>query len=269
MNKKLTLLVLSIMVGAVFFIVWRYYYIKSDAKPKIQIYEYDCEFSWEMKQDIPRVLRALSNEENAATTNNYTMLIENNVIPENREAKKITLVDSLSQYAHWPLLSEVKVPAGSLEVRVVIIISEDNMNVFRFCRHHQQWTGYYTGFRYINKKLIPDGDDWKFEYDRNIHPDRSLVFELTPQTSWKNVGGKVEELGILTIPYSTKQPNEKVAIYGVGYLVEINDGGQYRIYHYNNPVKQDGSEAKKFIKIMDIFRHEFYQSIPGEKWSWF
>ena len=59
------------MIGTAFFSVWRYVFNKNDAAPVKRIYEYDREFTWEMSRQVSRPVRALSREENAATTNHY------------------------------------------------------------------------------------------------------------------------------------------------------------------------------------------------------
>jgi len=278
MNKKLILLVLSIMVGAVLFCVWRYFDKKSDIISNLdenfdvfeikRIYEPDVNFTWEMSQKVFHPVRTLSSEENTATTNHYTAPPEIILIPEKWGAWNYNFIDRYSDYAHWPPLREVGVPVGSLEIRVWIS-TENTFYAFRICRHQQQWTGYYTSLLFANAMLVPDGDTWKIERDYTINPRYLLLFELKPQTSWKNLWGKVEKMGILTLPDPSTLPYKTESFYGFIYTVEINDGEQYRVYKYIDPENHDWPEAKKFNQIMNIFRQEFHQSVPREWQSWF
>ena len=269
MNKKIFIITVTIVVGVVLCCIW-FYLSNRPGTTQQHLMESDVEFSWQMTQDIPRVIRTLSKEENAATTMNYTVPPTTIIIPEgNKKMRDVDPLNAHFQDTHWPPLREVGVPAGSLEVRVWIFISEGTWHVFRLCRNHKKWSGYYTSTVYSNAKLTPDGDEWKLEYYESIHPRNKLILDLTPQTSWESFWGKVEKLGILTLPDSSTLPNENVFFYGVSYVVEINDGEQYRIYGYRNPEKQEWPEAENFNQIINTFRREFYQSLPREWRSWF
>ena len=46
-------------------------------------------------------------------------------------------------------------------------------------------------------------------------------------------------------------------IVGIGYMVETNQNGKYRIYFYSNPQNQKTNEAKQMIKIGEIIADEF------------
>jgi hypothetical protein len=44
---------------------------------------------------------------------------------------------------------------------------------------------------------------------------------------------------------------------GIGYAVEINQNGKYRIYFYSSPDKQKSEQAKQMMKIGEIIADEF------------
>ena len=78
----------------------------------------------------------------------------------------------------------------------------------------------------------------------------------------------MEGLGILTLPDSSTLPNEVGVCDGIGYVVEINDGGRYRTYCYSNPQSQIWPEAEKIIAIIKAFDDEFKHQLPTNRMSW-
>jgi hypothetical protein len=51
--------------------------------------------------------------------------------------------------------------------------------------------------------------------------------------------------------------NDKSYLDGIGYAVETNQNGKYRIYFYSNPNLQKTEEAKRMMKIGEIIADEF------------
>ena len=235
---------------------------------KRQTINLDIELTPQMEQNIPRALRILSDDENIATTLHYVPPPETFIIPKaSWEEIIFEFTDKLGAMAQWPSLRKTGLPNESLEVRVWIFIGR-SQGVLRLCRYDGKWAGFYTRAAYINAKFIRNGDKWKMEYEQDfIHPFVS-VLALTPQTNWENLWDKVEELGILTLPDSSALPSQGGAVDGVSYVVEINDGAQYRIYRYGNPKHQKYPEAEKMLQIIETLRNEFNQSLPANEPPW-
>jgi hypothetical protein len=78
------------------------------------------------------------------------------------------------------------------------------------------------------------------------------VKNLTLQPEWAETWSKLVELGILTLPDDQTLGEKAQAKEGFSYVVEINDGGQYRIYDYDTPEHQRWPEAKKMVEIAKI-----------------
>lgn len=75
----------------------------------------------------------------------------------------------------------------------------------------------------------------------------------TPKSGWKNAWQKLVEAGIFELPSS----DDKSYLDGIGYTVETNRNGKYRIYFYGNPVHQKTEEAQRMMKIGEIIADEF------------
>lgn len=159
---------------------------------------------------------------------------------------------------NWPLLWEVGVPEGSLEIR--IWMSESFASMYRLIRHDGKWTGFHADgyYKYIN--IIHYGDDnvWTTEVLIEKYNDTYPIFKLTPRTGWTSLWEKLEKLGILTLP----ELQTKAGLDGSIYIVEINDGGHYRSYKFNDPENDEEPEVRKIIDIINILREEFRNSFP-------
>jgi len=92
--------------------------------------------------------------------------------------------------------------------------------------------------------------------------DMRPLYEVFPRTDWASLWEKLETLGILTLPDASTLPNVKRFLDGITYIVEINDGGSYRTYMYNDLEHQDFSEAKQMIEIIKTLQDEFQNSMP-------
>ena len=94
---------------------------------------------------------------------------------------------------------------------------------------------------------------------RFSHYPKDKIYKLgkvnlsTPKSGWKNTWQKLVEAGILDLPNS----DDVSYIDGMGYIVETNRNGKYRIYFYSNPNLQKTEEAKRMMKIGEIIADEF------------
>lgn len=69
---------------------------------------------------------------------------------------------------------------------------------------------------------------------------------------------RLTELDLLTLPDSSKLPDENVRVRdGTSYVVEIHQGETYRTYHYSNPDYQDWPEAEKMVRIGELLEQAF------------
>jgi len=223
----------------------------------------------EEARNMPRTLRFLSEEENIATTLNYVAPPETIIIPKaSWEPIYFKGINKFSEAAKWPSLREVGVPAGSLEIRIWIEQMYNGDQVLRLCYHEDKWTGFFSNIGYQHIKHNPNFEKIKDIYDEGLLTSFLPVLALTPQTNWENLWKKVESLGILTLPDSSTLPNERIVPGSRGYIVEINDGVQYRTYHYSDPERQEWPEAGQFIQILKTLHYEFIPSLPKNEISW-
>ena len=217
--------------------------------------------------EIPRTVRMVSDEEIHASTLHYTAPPDKILIPQeyfDYFFHKYKDKDSTSK--KWKHLREVGVSAGSLEVRVAYggsFIADGG--VYRLCRNGGEWTGFFTSSDFRFYKFHHNGDEWVGVFDASAetgnHPEP--IFALTPRTDWATFWGKLETLGILTLPDDSFFDSKEIfGGEGPGYTVEINDGEHYRIYAYLNPQNLNVPEAKQIIEIIKTLQNEFQYSIP-------
>ena len=287
-KNQLFLIAIITFVAALFFIC--VYSNKND-----NIYDSNIELTPQMEQNIPRIIHVLSDEENIATTSHYVAPSEITPFPKEAirdlihvqnldpffettnepsyhdkttwESIFFQTIDRVSEAANWPPLREVGVPSGALEVRIWIGFGLSHLQALRLCRHDGKWTGFYTSEIFQFGKLIRDGDEWRMTY--TAYQPSLQILTLTPQTNWKNLWNKIKELGILTLPDASTLPNNKPVLDGVCYVIEINDGGQYRTYMYDNPDCQEHPEAVKLLQIIKTLRYEFIKSLPKNDPPWY
>jgi hypothetical protein len=226
---------------------------------------------YQAEQNIPRTLRIISDEENIATTLHYIAPPEIIIPPKALwESIYFEPINKVSEWAKWPPLREVGVPAGSLEVRIWIGFGEGWLQVLRLCCNGGEWVGFYTIEGTSHDEFLRHKDELKIDDDilLLVLDQSPQIWALTPQTNWASLWEKVEVLGILTLPDDSTLPMKPRGVDGVSYVVEVNDGGQYRTYRYKNPQLQKLPETQKMEQIIKTFRAEFIQSIPKDVMSW-
>ena len=222
-------------------------------------------------------LYAISDEETsdgeniAPTVNDVAPRITMNIPNENwvwiwfDDSEHHPGLNAMSKALKWPLLREMNVPVGSLEVRVWI--TGWNNHVLRLLRNGGEWTGFFASNKYLNFIRDDDGKWVEKDDDDTFNPATS-IFPLTPQTNWETLWKKLESLGILTLPDDSTLPKKIAVLDGISYVVEINDGKQYRTYRYGSPQSHEYPEAENIIQIIQTLREEFIQSLPKDNMLW-
>jgi hypothetical protein len=81
-----------------------------------------------------------------------------------------------------------------------------------------------------------------------------------PVIGWQGLWEKIERLGVLSLPDSSMLPPSANSFLGTPefYEVEINNGGQYRAYHYTSPASQDWPEAKVLLEIVQVLQDSLW-----------
>jgi len=221
----------------------------------------------------PRVVHVLSEEENIASCAYYVEPLEQNSITKitswasinsdehrnySRQSFYLMFSNRFSEQMNWPLLWEVGVPEGSLEIR--ILMSESFTSMYRLIRHGGEWQGFHASSNFKLYNIIHYGDDhvWTAEVVTDKYNDTYPIFQLTPRTDWESLWGKLENLGILTLPELHTPSGLDTSLY----IVEINDGGRYRSYRFSDLENDKEPEARKFIDIINTLRGEFRNSFP-------
>lgn len=198
----------------------------------------------------PRIVRVVSKEEITASFAHYVEPLEKPNIQKISASKAIKpgefinvswqsiYLSEANDYAetlNWPLLWEVGMPSEFLEIRIWMY--GNFISVYRLVRHGDEWIGFYA-----NKNEVS-----------TVMP----ILALTPRSGWPNLWMKLENQGILIMPDSDTLPNVKRFLDGTGYIVEINNGGRYRSYQYNDLDQQEFPEAKQMNEIIKTLREEF------------
>ena len=229
-----------------------------------------------LEPDKPRIVRIISEEENIASTRHYVEPLEKVKITKipymkplepgefpNLSWQSIYLssLNEFSEQLNWPLLWEVGVPEGSLEIR--IWMSGNFGSVYRLVRHGDEWTGFHADDYFTHFNITHFGDDgvWTLELASELNPTIPIL-ALTPRTGWASLWEKLETQGILTLPDSYATGKKIFALDGSSCVVEINDGGRYRSYEYSEPSEPDFQEAKQMREILNILAEEFRNSLP-------
>ena len=177
-------------------------------------------------------------------------------------------INGLTKKVNWTPLRDVDMQAGawSFELRVWSGFGLTPLDGIRLCRNGDEWTGFYVTEEYFKAQEYRQKHHLLTENQKAfyaLYQDAKPLYTLKPKTDWEGLWKKVEALGILTLPDDSTLPNKGLVRDGICYVVEINDGGRYRTYMYDNPQFQKWPEAKKIIKIIETLRDEFLRSLPS------
>lgn len=166
------------------------------------------------------------------------------IIPDERMDEIFTRsLNPITDKYELPKLRETSLSGDDLEVRVWV---ETFAEIDGFIIKHIDGDWSAIAIKEINCKK------------KSYYP-KDKVYELgkfnlsIPRSGWENIWQKLADAGILNLPNS----DDKSFIDGMGYLVETNQNGTYRIYFYSNPDLQKREEAKQMMKIGEIIADEF------------
>jgi hypothetical protein len=147
------------------------------------------------------------------------------------ESPYLPSIDALCEKTGLARLRKKKISPDTLEVRVWIYGTSPLQGIF-VRRGDNMWSARHVPTRQASES--------------------PTVKNLTLQPEWAETWSKLMELGILTLPDDQTLGEKAQAKEGFSYVVEINDGGQYRIYDYDTPEHQRWPEAKKMVEIAKI-----------------
>ena len=148
--------------------------------------------------------------------------------PPEPENSYLPSIDALCQTTGLARLRKKKISPDTLEVRLWIYGRHPLRGIF-LRRADNTWSA----------RHIPD---------RNTS-DPATVKPVALKPEWTETWNHLLKLGILTLPDDQTLSGKVTADNDTSYVVEINDGGQYRVYAYDNPKKQPFPEAKQIIEI--------------------
>jgi hypothetical protein len=161
-------------------------------------------------------------------------------------------IDKRAKVAKLAKLDSARLPAGDLEVRV--------------------WYGFglvvLEGF--VIKRSAAQSSAIHLEAINPKHPQGKHDILLgAPKSGWDTCWQRLLDAGLLTLPDASQLGEEPIDPDVLSYVVEYNDGGKYRTYHYTNPEANDRKEAKQMIAIGKIIFEEFGlpQFLPFEERS--
>jgi hypothetical protein len=150
-------------------------------------------------------------------------------------------IDPLNEKYEIEKLREIFFSDNDFEVRIWVSSFEDDGLLLR--RADNEWSA--TAVKEINCK--------NYNYLPNKTYEVGKIKLSAPKSGWENAWQKLVEAGIFALPGS----DEVSYIDGVGYIVETNQNGKYRVYFYSNPQHQKTDEAKQMMKIGEIVADEF------------
>lgn len=141
-------------------------------------------------------------------------------------------------------LQEIVLPPGDLEIRL--------------------WDGF--GITYLQGyTLRKTGSKWSAAFLPAAMPRFAAhdykVPMSAPKSGWNRFWNALAHEGILTLPDASTLKddlNGGIIRDGVSYVVEVNKDGVYRTYMYSNPAEHKWPEAKRIVKIAELF----YKELP-------
>jgi hypothetical protein len=137
-------------------------------------------------------------------------------------------------------LRTVLLAGDDIEVRVWVgfgIFGEDSLILRRAAG---QWSGIHL-----------HGMDWR------APPVQSKTALATPRSGWEAAWGRLEVVGILTLPDAEAVQCNSGGFDGTHYIVEISANAAYRTYKYSDPDPPKCREARQMMEIVGIIAEEF------------
>ena len=151
--------------------------------------------------------------------------------PSEPENPYLASIDALCQTTGLARLRKKKISPDTLEVRLWIYGRHPLRGIF-LRRADNTWSA----------RHIPDHN--------TSEPATVKPVALKPE--WTETWNHLLKLGILTLPDDQTLSGKVAADNDTSYVVEVNDGGQYRIYAYDSPKKQPFPEAQQIIEIAAV-----------------
>jgi hypothetical protein len=122
------------------------------------------------------------------------------------------------------------------------------------------WTHYSPRTRYVGTVLQKRGKT--FNAVRIAFPAvdpakcEGLVRGVAACAPWDVTWAELERLGVMTLPDASELAGQVIVEDGTGYVVEVQRGGQYRTYHYDNTTSQTWPEARKIEAIASALERQ-------------
>jgi hypothetical protein len=148
-------------------------------------------------------------------------------------------LDKFAKREGLSILRETVLPENDLEVRVWVGFGLYGIDGFILTRSSRNWSAVSL------KQMICQAEK------------RGKTNLQTPKSGWENAWQKLVEVGILTLPDSSKLKYVNGVMDGTSYVVETNSDFLYRTYQYGNPNFEKLKEAKQMVKIGQIIADEF------------
>jgi len=147
---------------------------------------------------------------------------------------------------------------NDLEIRFWIIPAFDPIDGYIIKNINNVWSGLYV--KQSSYLLSPLGDVINAFSSRIFNLEFVKIYgtnEIIPESGWEIFWKKLNNQNVLYLPDEYELNFASKYFDGVGFVVEILDGKNYRTYHYNNPMGYDYPECKAIWEIYNIFRGEF------------
>jgi len=165
------------------------------------------------------------------------------IIPDTKTDEIFTnAVNPITDKFEVSKLRENYLSGDDFEVRVWVAVFEADGFILRY--FNKTWSA-------IAIKEIDCKKESYYPKDKTYKLGKFIL--SAPKSGWENTWQKLVEAGILDLPNS----NDKSYLDGIGYAVETNQNGKYRIYFYSNPNHQKTENAERMMKIGEIIADEF------------
>lgn len=159
-----------------------------------------------------------------------------------REKRSVRDPLGLAAWGGFGDLRKHRLPEGDEEVRVWGGFGITNLQGLILRKAAGKWTA---------TRLIGGIPGTSSKSRKTLYP--------APKSGWPTFWRKAEEFGLWTLPDDSTLPQKerKWVLDGFSYLVELQRGGTYRTYAYDNPELQKWPEAKQMVAIDRLLGREF------------
>jgi hypothetical protein len=164
------------------------------------------------------------------------------------ERKSVREPLGLAAWGGFGDLRKHLLPLGDEQVRVWRGFGITNLQGLILQKRAGKWTAV---------RLIGGIPGTRFKSRKTLYPD--------PKSGWPVFWSRAEALGLWSLPDDSTLPdkNRKFVMDGFSDLVELQRGGTYRAYVYDNPELQTWAEAKRMVEINRLLGEEFPVGVKG------